>query len=629
MNVLRAIWRFLVGVKDALALLFLLLFFGLLYAALSARPVFMVPSGSALTLDLNGTIVDQPAEQSPLAMLAGESGLVHEIRLRDVVRSINAAATDSRIKALVLDLDSFMGAGPAHLQTVGEALREFRAAGKPIYSFATAYTDDGYYLASFANEIWSDPLGGVLLTGPGGNGLYFKGLLDKLSVTIELFKVGTYKAAVEPFTRTDQSPEAEEAAQALADTIWQIWLSDVSRARDRARVASYIANLPARMRAANGDLARAGVNAGLIDHLGHRSDFARRIAGLVGAGPSGRDDEWNAAYFADYAAASAHNLTSRGPSVGVVYVAGEIVDGEALPGTAGGDTIADLVNDALTNDNIKALVVRVDSPGGSVMASEQIRSALMNAKRRNLPVIVSMGALAASGGYWVSTVADTIFAEPATITGSIGVFAIVPTFENTLGKIGLSADGVKTTPYSGQPDLLTGLTPDTRALLQLSVENIYGRFLGLVARARKMTPARVDVVGQGRVWAGATARQLGLVDRFGSLDDAIAEAARRANIPAGKPHVIYIEKTPSLPFQLLSQFVEESEGQQQQQARDPWGMLASRDRQTLLRAVTDASAIASGPALQARCLECGVPRHQPSTTAERSLLASIVKVLAQ
>lgn len=608
MRLVRLIWRFLVGVKDALVLLFMLLFFGLLYAALAARPGASVPSGGALTLELAGVIVDQPSEQPPLSVLTSGSNLVREIRVRDVIQALDAAAKDSRIKAAVLDLDRFQGAGQANLQSIGEGLKRFRTAGKPIYAYAATYTDAGYYLASFASEIWMEPLGGALITGPGGTNIYFKGLLDKLAVNVEVFRVGTYKAAVEPFTRSGQSPEAKAASQALVDTLWSNWKDDVTRARPRAQIDAYVRDLPARAAAANGDMAKAAVAAGLVDKLGSRTDFARRVAGLVGQGPDKTSASWSSVPFADYAQSSRASLPSSGPGVGVVYVAGDIVDGEAGPGTAGGDTIAELIDKALTNKDIKALVLRIDSPGGSVMASERIRLALMEAKRRKLPIVASMGPVAASGGYWVATASDVIFAEPSTITGSIGVFAIIPSFEASLAKAGLAADGVKSTPWSGEPDVLRGLSPEVRQLLQLSVEDIYRRFVARVSVARKLPADKVDEIGQGRVWAGATARQIGLVDRFGGLDAAIAEAVRRAGFEPGKARTIYVEKQPSLPFQLIGDLIAQSapvDGDASASARDPWRALTTSGRDALLRAFGDAQAIMGGASIQARCLECG------------------------
>lgn len=625
-------WRLLVAIKDALVLLFMLLFFGALYIALSGKPSASIPTGAALTLELNGIIVDQPSEQPPLALLSAGSAVVREIRVRDVVHAISHASTDSRIKALVLDLDGFQGAGLADLQSIGSALKSFRSDGKPIYAYATSYTDHGYYLAAYANEIWMAPLGGVLLTGPGGAHLYFKGLIDKLAVDVDVFRVGTFKSAVEPFTRTDQSPEARAAAQALVDNLWARWREDVVKARPRAQINEYIAELPERAAATNGDMAKTALASGLVDQVNNRAQFAAKVARLVGPSPNKSPSSWASVDLSQYVAATRGSLPSTGPAVGVVYVSGEIVDGEAGAGTAGGQTISALIEQALTDRNIKALVVRVDSPGGSVMASEQIRLALMEARRKQIPVIASMGSVAASGGYWISTAAEKIYAEPSTITGSIGVFAIVPSFKQTLEKAGLNADGVKSTPYSGEPDLLRGLSPEVKQLMQLSVEDVYRRFVGRVAVARKLTPVRVDEIGQGRVWSGSTAQQLGLVDEAGGLDAAISEAARRAGLNADKPRVIYVEKQQSLPFMLLSEMLVDTTPIETPygSASDPWSLMVRTSQNNALRALGDAQAIATGPAIQARCLECGAtgaPRANDLT--HRAFLKQLATTAAQ
>ncbi len=620
MRFFRALWRLLVGVKDALVLLLLLLFFGGLYALLSTRPVSSIPATAALTLDLSGAIVDQLSEEAPLTMLSGGGSLTREIRLRDVVRSINAAGADKRIKAIVLDLDGFFGAGQGHLQAIGEALARFRAGGKPIYAYATAYTDDSYYLAAHANEVWLNGLGGVLLTGPGGANLYFKTLLDKLGVDVEVFRVGTYKSFVEPFTLDGPSPEAQQAAQSLADTLWASWRGDVGRARPAAELVPYLDSLPERVSNAGGDLAKAALGAHLVDRIGDRAAFARRMIEIVGQDQQRLPSRWSSVRLADYAQATEPSALAGSAQIGVVYVTGNIVDGEAPPGVAGGETIARLVEEALKSRDLKALVVRVDSPGGSVLASERIRAALMEARRRKLPVIASMGSVAASGGYWVATSAETIYAEPATITGSIGVFGIIPTFQRTLDKIGVNAAGVKTTPYSGEPDVFNGLSPEVKQILQLSVENTYSRFINLVAHARKISPERVDEIAQGRVWAGATARELGLVDHMGTLETAIAEAARRAGLDPTKARVAAVERTPSLPFKLLRDWFGGSDTSETAilapLAAAGTALFARRGQARMLATLADATEIAGGATLQARCLECGIAARPGAVPAE-------------
>jgi protease-4 len=608
MTIARGFWRFLVGVKDLLVLLLLLLFFTLLWTALNSRNVVEVPDGGALVLNLDGVIVDQSSEQDFLQLATG-SDLTRQRQVRDVVRAVDSAAADNRIKAIVLDLDTFFGAGQANLQSIGDALKRFKKAGKPINAYATAYTDDSYYLASHADRIWLNPMGAVLLTGPGGSGVYLKKALDKLNVDVNVFKVGTYKAAVEPFTRSDSSPEARAADQALVDNLWASFIADVRASRPAADVPAYVSQLQQRIGAAGGDQAKAALDAKLVDAIGTRTDFDAAVIKLVGEGEQRSFGTFRGINLDGYLTASNPLVPEQGPAVGVVYVTGNIVDGEAPRGTAGSRTIARAVADAIAeNDDIKALVVRVDSGGGSVLASEEIRQALVTAKQGGLPVVASFGSAAASGGYWVATAADEIYAQPTTITGSIGVFAVIPSFNRALAELGVGVDGVRTTPLSGEPDILAGLSPEVQALLQSGVEETYRRFLQLVGTARRLPVAEVDRIGQGRVWAGNTAMELKLVDRMGGLDAAVAAAAKRAGIK-GDVRTIDIERAESPLVQLVNSFM--SGDEQEQVARDPFAKLAAGSRMQLFAAIGDFQAMASGPTMQAACLECsgmGSPR---------------------
>jgi protease-4 len=567
------------------------------------KSALIVPDGAALVLNLDGQIVDQASERPLLAAFSGQAG-VKQIQVRDVLKAINSARTDDRIKALVLELDVFTGSGQANLQAMGRALKAFGATGKPIYAYATAYTDDSYYLAAHASHIWVNPLGGVLLTGPGGTNLYFKKALDRLEVDINVFKVGTYKSAVEPFTRGDASPEAEAAAQALVDTLWGEYRANVHALRPKVDLQAVLANLPERLKVAGGNLADTAKATGLVDEIGSQNAFRRALQAAYGKGERDRFGSFNSISMTRYLAARGPDIGS-GDAIGVVYVSGDIVDGDAPPGTAGGDTIARLIDDALSDDDIKALVVRIDSGGGSVLASERIREALAGAHERGLPIVASFGPVAASGGYWVATAADEIYAESATITGSIGVFAIIPSFPRVLDEWGIGADGVKSTPYSGSPDVLRGLSPQTSQLLQASVEDIYRRFTGLVAQARKLPVARVDAIGQGRVWAGSTARQLGLIDQFGGLDAAVKAAARRAKLPENT-RTIDVEQKPSWAYQFFAGAMsdEEDEAAANAAVRDPFARLARIDQRRIVGAFAQARSIANGPTMQAACLEC-------------------------
>ena len=614
MRFLAGFWRLLVGIKDALVLLFMLLFFGALHAVLTYSPNRAVSSG-ALLLDLNGTLVEQPAERGPFdSLTAGGAAVAREYRLRDVVRALDDARTNGDIKAVVLELDRFLGGGQVALERVGEALDGVRKAGKPVFAYATGYTDDSYLLAAHASEVWMSPMGGAAFAGPGGSRLYYKGLLDKLGVNAHVYRVGAFKSAVEPYIREGQSPEARQANEALASALWEGWQRNIASARPKAKLAEAVANP-----AGSGNLSQAAVAYGLVDKLGEREAFNDRVAAVAG-----KDDKrgtFRTARLDDWVAANP--LKYKGGDIGVVTVAGTIEDGNAGPGSAGGETIARAIRKGLARGDLKAIVVRIDSPGGSALASERIRSALLEAKRKGLPVVVSMGSVAASGGYWVATAGDRIFAEPTTITGSIGVFGVLPTFEASLAKIGITTDGVKTTPLSGQPDLFGGTTPAFDKLAQTGVEDIYGRFVALVSASRKLDPARVNEIGQGRVWDGGSARQLGLVDAFGGLDDAIAEAARRAKVSG--PTVVYLEKEPSWWDRLASDWSRpENEGED---GADMLSRLAAKQRALAWAAIVDARTLAAGASIQARCLECGaaMPPKAPDASLTRWLLSLIAR----
>ena len=597
MRFVKAIWKVLVGVKDALVLLFMLLFFGGLYAILSARPTPAVHAG-VLVLDLKGTVVEQPTAADPIALLGGGGG-PKEYSLRGLRAALLEAKDDDRVKAVALDLDNFAGGGQTAINELGEAVEAVRKAGKPVLAYATGYTDDSYQLAAHASEVWVNPLGMVLLQGPGGNNLYFKGLLDKLGVTANVYRVGTYKSAVEPFIRNDMSPEARQDAQALASTLLETWRDDVRMARPKAALDAYLRDPAAVAASTGGDFAAAAQRAGLVDRVGDRVAFEKKLAELGGADTKQRGGFKRIRL--DSYTADAVEQSPTGP-IGVVTVAGTIVDGKAPLGTAGGDSIAETIDKAVRRDRIKALVVRVDSPGGSALASERIRQALLQAKAKDIPVVVSMGNVAASGGYWVATAGDFIMAEPSTITGSIGVFGILPSFQGSLEKLGVGADGVKTTPLSGEPDLLNGPSPEASRLVQMGVESIYRRFLGIVAQNRGRTPQQINEIAQGRVWAGGTARQIGLVDGFGGMDDAIAKAAELAKL-GDERGVTYLERPRSFSEQ-MAELIRGEESGGDGQAPDAFAGLAGNANREIMTAILEARAILNGPVLQVRCLEC-------------------------
>ena len=620
------VWKLLVGIKDGLSLIFLLLFFALLYGILTARPSPAQVRDGALLLDLNGYVVEEKTEIDPLEVLLSGQEPVGEYQARDLVHALEEAATDERIKAVVLDLSEFGGGGQVHMQAVGAALDRVRAAEKPVLTYALAYSDDAIMLAAHASEVWVDPLGGAIIAGPGGSRLYYGDLLEKLKINARVYKVGTYKSAVEPFSRNSMSPEARENYSALYGSLWEEWQANVKKARPQIDL-DLITKTPAQWVQDNkGDLSKAALEAGLVDKLGNRVQFGERVAEIVG------EDDWNPGpgtyahtelepWLAD------KTLSKDGDAIGVVTIAGEIVDGDAGPGTAGGERIAELLDEAL-DDDLKALVVRVDSPGGSVTASEDIRLAILRHKAKDIPIVVSMGNVAASGGYWVSTPADRIFAEPETITGSIGIFAVVPTFERAAADLGVNGDGVRTTPLSGQPDLISGFTPEVDAILQSSIEDGYTDFITRVAESRNLTVQQVDAIGQGRVWDGGTARQIGLVDQYGGIDEALEWAAKQADLKDGSWHIAYLGSQPGEYNTLLRRLLG-GDSNASGPGGDLFAMVAGQQRALVGQVEHDLDRILSVRGMQVYCLECpAAPARAAQSAAPKGWLAKVAAFFA-
>ncbi len=616
----RKVWHFLVGVKDGLVLVLMLLFFAGLYAVLTTRPSAGLVRDGALLVKLDGAVVEEPAQVDPLQLLLAQADPQREHRARDVARAIRAAAGDDRIKAVVLDLSEFTGGGLVHLQEIGAAMDAVRAAQKPVLTYASAYVDDGVLLAAHASEGWVDPFGGAFVMGPGGSQPYFGPLLERFKITPHVYKVGTYKDFVEPYTRDSASQPSREARTALYAAIFDAWKADVAKARPKAQIAQVTTDPVGWLAASGGDAAQAAKAAGLIDQIGDKVAFGERVKALVGEDLASKRPGTYAHSSVD-AMLAAHPEAADGKAVAVVTVAGSIVDGKAGPGTAGGERIARLIDEA-NADGAPALVLRVDSPGGSVMASEQIRTALERYKTGNRPVVVSMANVAASGGYWVSTPAQRIFAEPGTITGSIGIFALIPSFERTLADYGVTSDGVRTTPLSGQPDVLGGFTPEVDAMIQGSIEHGYARFIALVAKSRSRTPEQVDQIAQGRVWDGGTARQNGLVDQFGSLDDALAYAAKAAKLGEDW-HPMFYGREDNRYSSLLDAFGSD-DADETSAGTDFAGLVAARQQQQIAQALGDLRRMIALRGAQAYCIDCPVaPGSVQPITVQAGWLARL------
>lgn len=603
MSFVGKVWRVLVGIKDGLVLLFMVLFFVGLFAVLSARPSPGQVREGALLIDLEGVVVEEKSAIDPIAALISGEAPIEEYQARDIVRALDAAATDDRIKAVVLDLSTFLGGGQVHLTEIGEAMDRVRKAKKPVLTYALGYADDHMLLAAHASEVWLDPRGLALIAGPGGHQLYYAGLLEKLSVNARVYRVGEFKSAVEPFSRSSMSDEARANASGLYGALWEEWQANVKKARPKLALARVTSDPVGWINASRGNLAQAALAAGLVDKLGDRAQFGARVAEVAGKDPFSKKPGAFAASELDAFLANVSEPRG-GKAIGVVTIAGEIVDGDAGPGTAGGTRIADLLDEAL-DDDLAALVVRVDSPGGSVTASEEIRRAIQRYRNRKIPVAVSFGNVAASGGYWVAMPGERIFAQPQTITGSIGVFAVVPTFEQAAARLGVGSDGYRTTPLSGQPDFIGGFTPEMDAVLQSSISSTYSDFLNLVAKARKMPVAKVDGVAQGQVWDGGTARQLGLIDEFGGLQDALAWAAAKAGAKDGEWHAVFLGEEADNYDSLIRQLVADSAAPAVTAPSGDLFALAAQRNSTLSAQISrDAARLLGTRGIQAACLDC-------------------------
>ncbi|HBE2498747.1 TPA: signal peptide peptidase SppA [Escherichia coli] len=542
---MRTLWRFIAGffkwtwrLLNFVREMVLNLFF--IFLVLVGVGIWMQVSGGdsketasrgALLLDISGVIVDKPDSSQRFSklsrqLLGASSDRLQENSLFDIVNTIRQAKDDRNITGIVMDLKNFAGGDQPSMQYIGKALKEFRDSGKPVYAVGENYSQGQYYLASFANKIWLFPQGVVDLHGFATNGLYYKSLLDKLKVSTHVFRVGTYKSAVEPFIRDDMSPAAREADSRWIGELWQNYLNTVAANRQipAEQVFPGAPGLLEGLTKTGGDTAKYALENKLVDALASSAEIEKALTKEFGW--SKTDKNYRAISYYDYALKTP---ADTGDSIGVVFANGAIMDGEETQGNVGGDTTAAQIRDARLDPKVKAIVLRVNSPGGSVTASEVIRAELAAARAAGKPVVVSMGGMAASGGYWISTPANYIVANPSTLTGSIGIFGVITTVENSLDSIGVHTDGVSTSPLA-DVSITRALPPEAQQMMQLSIENGYKRFITLVADARHSTPEQIDKIAQGHVWTGQDAKANGLVDSLGDFDDAVAKAAELAKV---------------------------------------------------------------------------------------------------
>ncbi|EKP2158123.1 signal peptide peptidase SppA [Salmonella enterica] len=556
---MRTLWRFIAGffkwtwrVLNFVREMVLNLFF--IFLVLVGVGIWMqIGNGSnseqtargALLLDISGVIVDKPSTNHRLGALGRQlfgasSDRLQENSLFDIVNAIRQAKDDRNITGIVLDLKNFTGADQPSMRYIGKALREFRDSGKPVFAVGENYSQGQYYLASFANKIWLSPQGQVDLHGFATNGLYYKTLLDKLKVSTHVFRGGTYKSAVEPFIRDDMSPAAREADSRWIGELWQNYLHTVSANRQISPQQLFpgAQAIIDGLTSVGGDTAKYALDHKLVDALASSADVEKALTKQFGW--SKTENNYRAISYYDY---SLKTPADTGGTIAVIFANGAIMDGEETPGNVGGDTTASQIRDARLDPKVKAIVLRVNSPGGSVNASEVIRAELAAAKAAGKPVVVSMGGMAASGGYWISTPANYIVASPSTLTGSIGIFGVINTVENSLSSIGVHSDGVSTSPLA-DISMTKALSPEVQQMMQLSIEYGYKRFITLVADARKRTPEQIDKIAQGHVWTGEDAKANGLVDSLGDFDDAVAKAAELAKLKQW--HLDYYQDEPTV-----------------------------------------------------------------------------------
>ncbi|MDR9827390.1 signal peptide peptidase SppA [Vibrio sp. FNV 38] len=551
--IFKGFWKAITFIRVALANLLFLAFIAVLFFTFKqAGDVTALPEvkqESALVLNISGPIVEERSYINPMDSVTGSllgNDMPRENVLFDIVDTIRHAQEDDQITGIVLALNEMPEINLTKLRYIAKALTEFRASGKPVYAAGSMYNQSQYYLASYADKIYLAPDGGVMLKGYSAYNLYYKELLEKLDVNTHVFRVGTYKSAIEPFTRDDMSQEAKESASRWLSQMWGAYVDDVATNRKIAPevLNPSMAEFLSQMKAVDGDIAALALKIGLVDELATRQEIRAQMADIFGV--KGKDS-YNAISFYDYQNTLFDDMSSADDEIAVVVVSGAIMDGRQQRNNVGGDTTAALLRQARNDDSVKAVVLRVDSPGGSAFASEVIRNEVVALREVGKPVVVSMSSLAASGGYWVAMSADKIIAQPTTLTGSIGVFSVITTFEKGLENIGVATDGIGTSPFSGV-GITTGLSAGASEAIQLGVESAYNRFTKLVSDGRNIDFAQMDSIAEGRVWTGQDAMNIGLVDQMGDFDDALEVAAQLAELEDYKVHWVQEPLSPVQQF---------------------------------------------------------------------------------
>ena len=551
------IWRAAEGVRKILHLVFLLLVVGILIAGVATQDQPRVPEQAALMVAPEGRLVEQLSGGVLERALAEAQGVnVGETLLKDVVDAIRAAADDDRIEALVLDPTGLTGGGLSKLQELADEIVRFKESEKPVIAIGDYFTRDQYYLAAHADEIYMNPLGLIWMSGYSRFLTYYKSAIDNLYIDYHVWTVGEYKSFVEPVSRDDMSPEDRESSEVFLGALWDAYQADVTAARQLPgdalqRFADEAVEL---LVAADGDSARMALDYGLVDELLTRDQIRQRLDELVG---DPEDDDYETVGTSEYlaAASGSEENSDADDTIAVIVASGSILDGSQPPGTIGGDSTAATIRRATEDDDVKALVLRVDSGGGSAFASEIIQRELQVFRESGRPVVASMSSVAASGGYWISMGADEIWASPVTITGSIGVGATIPTFSRSLDRIGVHVDGLGTTRLSGQDNLMRDLGDEFSAMVQHGIERVYADFIANIAEYRDKSVEDVDMVARGRVWIASDAQAFGLVDELGNLEDAIASAAMLAELPEDEYRVQYYTRELTIAEQIALELI--------------------------------------------------------------------------
>lgn len=552
----KGIWKLITFIRLALVNLIFLASIGIIYFIYTnaEAPIPTVSKESALIVNISGPIVEQSTYVNPMDSLTGSmfgQSLPKENVLFDIVETIRHAKDDAQISGIVLALRDMPDTNLTKLRYIAKALNEFKASGKPIYAVGDIYNQSQYYLASYADKIYLAPDGAVMLKGYSAYSLYYKSLLEKLDVNTHVFRVGTYKSAIEPFVRDNMSKEAKESASRWLGQLWGAYIDDVAANRQLSAESLNpdMEEFLALLENNNGDLASLSLNVGLVDQLATRQQVRKDLIEVFG---SNGEDSYNYVDFYEYQSTMTPKFNLASDDIAIVVASGAIMDGSQPRGTVGGDTVAALLRQARNDDKVKAVVLRVDSPGGSAFASEVIRNEVEALKEAGKPVVVSMSSLAASGGYWISMSADRIVAQPTTLTGSIGIFSVLTTFEKGLNKLGIYTDGIGTSPFS-DVGVTTGLSDGASKAFQMGIEHGYNRFIGLVSQSREIPLEQVDKVAQGRVWTGQDALEFGLIDKIGDFDDAVSLAAELAKVD--QYNLYWVEEPLSPAQQFIQDFM--------------------------------------------------------------------------